>query len=328
MRTSRHRVREWYVLVLLLGLVTAWPTAGRAIARQPIDSPAPNARAAAQAGAATQAAPAGAATQAAPAGAATQAAPTPAPGQAAPAQEAVATGPVSSKTWIGHEAEFEEYLRTAPVVKIEDLPIGVTKPKRAIFDGNGPIKRAAWKPLAPGFHGGFYDSYKSEIAAYELDKMLDMHMIPPAVEREIKNDKGAIIQWVENIKSWKITDPIAGPDANAWNKQVVAMKMFDNLIGNIDPNLGNWLVDPSWNLILIDHSRALTGEKKLYHVLTRIDAELWEKMQALTEEQLKAAVGQWIGDGEIRALLERRKKMADEIDKLVKERGADAVFVK
>jgi hypothetical protein len=26
--------------------------------------------------------------------------------------------------------------------------------------------------------------------------------------------------------------------------------MFDNLICNIDPNLGNWLVDSSWNLVL------------------------------------------------------------------------------
>ena len=30
--------------------------------------------------------------------------------------------------------------------------------------------------------------------------------------------------------------------------------MFDNLIGNIDPNLGNWLLDEEWNIILIDHS--------------------------------------------------------------------------
>ena len=39
--------------------------------------------------------------------------------------------------------------------------------------------------------------------------------------------------------------------------------MFDNLIGNIDPNLGNWLVDPSWNLILIDLTRAFTTTKEL-----------------------------------------------------------------
>ena len=47
--------------------------------------------------------------------------------------------------------------------------------------------------------------------------------------------------------------------------------MFDNLICNVDPNLGNWLVDPSWNLILIDHTRSFTTKKDMVHQMTRID---------------------------------------------------------
>jgi len=234
--------------------------------------------------------------------------------------------PVSSKTWIGHEAEYEEYLRTAAIVKIEDVPIGVTKPKRAIFDGSGPIKRAAWKPLSPGLHGGFWDSYKSEIAAYELDKMLDMHMIPPAVEREIKGDKGAIIQWVENVKGWKITDPIAGPDANAWNKQVVAMKMFDNLIGNIDRNQGNLLYDAQYNLILIDHSRAFTSTGDLPMAMQRMWKTLWDRMEALTLEDLQAKLGPWVGKGEIKAIIKRRDKMKKEIiDKIMQKEPGNVI---
>ena len=30
----------------------------------------------------------------------------------------------------------------------------------------------AWKTIRPGFHSGYWESYKSEIAAYELDKLL------------------------------------------------------------------------------------------------------------------------------------------------------------
>ena len=114
----------------------------------------------------------------------------------------------------------------------------------------------------------------------------------------------------------------------SFNRAVVRAKMFDNLIGNIDPNLGNWLVDPSWNLILVDHSRALTSKTGLVHKMTSIDQDLWLKMQALTEPQLKAVVGEWLGDREIRAILERRKKLGEEIDRLVKARGAGAVFLK
>jgi len=116
-----------------------------------------------------------------------------------------------------------------------------------------------------------------------------------------------------------------------WNKQIIRTKMFDNLIYNMDPNLGNWLVDPNWNLILIDHTRSFTTEKKMTHEdMKRIDPELWAKMEALTEESLLAALGEWIGKREIRSMLERRDKMREIIANLVKttEGGEAAVFVK
>jgi hypothetical protein len=88
----------------------------------------------------------------------------------------------------------------------------------------------------------------------------------------------------------------------AWNRQVVRAKMFQNLIGDIDPNLGNWLVDPAWNLILIDHTRAVTPTKDLYHALTQADGELWERMKALDEAKLKATLGSWLDDQSIRGI--------------------------
>jgi len=292
MRSTRPRVRTLSLLALVAGLAAAWPLAGRASS------------------------PAG------------QAAPAPAaPAQAAPAQLATPEGPQSSKIWIGREAEMEEYLRTAPIVKIENLPIGVTKPRRAYFDGTGPIKSAAWKPLKPGLHSGFYDSYKSEIAAYELDKLLKMGMVPPVVERRVEKDLGAMVQWVENIKAWKITDPVVGPDANAWNKQVVAMKMFDDLIGNGDRNQGNLLYDPQFSLILIDHSRAFTTSKDLPMPFTRVWKDLWDRMLALTPEEVNEKVAPWLaGKGEAKAIFERREKMKKAIDKLIAEKGAAAII--
>jgi len=42
---------------------------------------------------------------------------------------------------------------------------------------------------AAGHPRRFLDSYKAEIAAYEIDKVLGMRMVPPAVEREIDGQK-------------------------------------------------------------------------------------------------------------------------------------------
>jgi hypothetical protein len=103
--------------------------------------------------------------------------------------------------------------------------------------------------------------------------------------------------------------------------------MFDCLTYNKDPNLGNWLVDPAWNLILIDHTRSFTADKKMAHDLQRIDGELWEKMKALTEEQLTQALDKWLDKRAIRAMLARRDIMQKDIDKLVAAKGEAAVFV-
>jgi hypothetical protein len=236
----------------------------------------------------------------------------------------------NAKTWVGNETAVEEYLKTAKITKIENIGTGVTNPKRAYLEPGGLCESMAWKPIRPGMYQGYWESYKAEIAAYQIDKLLDLHMIPPTVERRIDGDKGAAVMWASPTKSFKELGglPSAPPQHFAsWNRQIVDAKMFDDLIGNRDPNLGNWLVDPAWNLILIDHTRALTNTKDRPHQLTRIDRELWDKMNALTEESLTAAVGEWLGKGEIKAILERRTKMQEDIDKLVKKNGEAAVFI-
>ena len=243
--------------------------------------------------------------------------------QAAPAAGA------STKTWVGRAAEFEAYLKTAEVVKVEDIGVGVTKPKRAHLAPGGLCESAAWKPIRPGMYSGFWESYKAEIAAYEIDKLLGLDMVPPTVEKRVNNDTGAAIQWVEQTRSFKQLGGVPQPPPthfDSFNRQMARAKMFDNLIGNRDPNLGNWLVDPAWNLVLIDHTRALTNFNDRVHKLQRIDAALWEKMQGLTEEALAAAVGPWLGGREIKAILERRKRMAADIEQLVKEKSEAEVF--
>ena len=102
--------------------------------------------------------------------------------------------------------------------------------------------------------------------------------------------------------------------------------MFDNLIANIDPNLGNWLVDPDGHIILIDHSRAFTTTKRLVHQLHNVDQPLWEKMKALDEPALTGVLRRWLGKHEIRAILERRDRLGKKIDELIAAKGASVIF--
>lgn len=233
----------------------------------------------------------------------------------------------SLKTWQGREAQFEAFLRDAEVVRIEAVPIGVSKPMRAYFAPGGPVESAAWKPLPPAVHRGYWDSYKAEIAAYELDKLLGLGMVPPSVERRLKGELGALILWVSPTRMWSVVENEKQPDDPDWRDQVIKMKMFDNLICNRDRNLGNLLVDESWNLYLIDHSRAFITSKDLPVRMSRICRELWARMTALDEPALKKALGPWLTGKEIRTLLDRRDRMASMIADMVAARGERAVIV-
>jgi hypothetical protein len=230
---------------------------------------------------------------------------------------------VCSNIWEHKTAEFEEYLRTAKVEKVADLPIGVTRPKRARLAPGGPVSSFAWKPLRPGVQSGYFESYKSEVGAYEIDKLLGLNMVPVVVERRVDNDLGAAIMWIEGVRSWESVLPL--PKPATWEFQLARMKLFDDLIGNSDRNKGNLLVDADWHIFLIDHSRAFVTDSKLPQELQNIDRRLWNRMLALDEAGLKTTMGAWLDNRQIQALLRRRDMMKKKIDALIAKRG-DAVF--
>ena len=121
----------------------------------------------------------------------------------------------------------------------------------------GPVARMAWMTLPPGIHRGFFTSYKTEIAAYELDKLLKMDMVPPTVERQLQGNTRRC-HAVGGERRWRgraTRRPPSEVNRTEWDKQLARMTMFDALIGNRDRNMANVLRDGAWNLILLDHVR-------------------------------------------------------------------------
>lgn len=275
----------------------------------------PSAAGLARAGAAQEAA----AQAPAPAPSAPEVAP---PAAAPPAQ---ATG---AKVWLGHHAEFEEYLKTAPIENIGDIPVGVTKPKRAFFAKGGLAGSAALKYLPSGIKSGFWEAYKSEIAAYRLDRILGLDMVPPTVERRVGADLASLQLWVEDCKLLKDADQTKVTAALRWAQQVWRQRTFDNLIANIDRNAGNLLVDGEWNLVLIDHSRAFASNTMPFtKQMTRIDRAFYERLKLLDEATLMRELKPWVlSGGSVRDILKRRDKIVAQFDRLAQEKGEAAVF--
>src|SRR5262245_43413653 len=124
---------------------------------------------------------------------------------------------LSAKTWVGRYQEIEEYLRTAECVHL--LQPDPYKARCTLPPG-GPIARMAWRSPPDGVYRGFRQSYKAEIAAYELDKLLKMDMVPPTVERQLQGTKGAGQQWVDGALPVAEDSP-DGSHRSEWGSQLV-----------------------------------------------------------------------------------------------------------
>jgi hypothetical protein len=106
------------------------------------------------------------------------------------------------------------------------------------------------------------------------------------------------------------------------------MHVFDNLINNIDRNMGNILFDPDWRVWLIDHSRAFIRDQKLPNPerVRRIEQHLWERLRSVSDEELEAAVEPYLAEPERAALLERRRLLVELIEQKIAQLGEDGVL--
>ncbi len=250
---------------------------------------------------------------------------TSAPGSKAESVPGVPIGVAGSKVWVGREGEFEGLLKTVEVARVDNIPVGVTKPRRAFAEPGGPVASFVFKALVPSRKSGYWESYKAEIAAYELDKLLGLGMVPPTVERKVKGETGSAQLWVEHCSLLKDRDTTKAPNITAWNRQVYRQRVWDNLTANIDRNQGNLLMDEAWNLILIDHSRAFTSTMKMPFTMRKIDREFYDKLKALDEVTIKERLGKWLFDGP-KPLLKRRDKIIEHFDGLIAQYGEGSVL--
>ena len=238
------------------------------------------------------------------------------------------------------DEQKEEFLRTAKVVETDDISVGITQPLRATLQQrdlvhDGHIQRidewAAIKDLPTGREINYRDYWAFNIAAYRLDRLLGLGVVPVAVERNYAGTTGAFSWWIDDVvmmekERWQ--NGIEPPDPEAWNRQMESARVFNQLVYNTDPNLGNVLIDNDWKIWLVDYTRAFRVQAKLLRPknLTRIDRDLLERLRALNSETVKAALGDSLSKREQRSLLERRDKIVQLFEEKIAAEGADTVL--
>ena len=140
--------------------------------------------------------------------------------------------PVSSKTWVGRYEAFEEFLRTADIERTSDVATGVLGIQRAYFKPGGLAASAALRSTRPGKHNGFWESYKGDIAAYKLDRLLQLDMVPPTVERRNDAMLVSVQVWSEDTKMLKEiqANNLRPSNIERYNFQLRRQKVFQNLV--------------------------------------------------------------------------------------------------
>ncbi len=243
--------------------------------------------------------------------------------------------------------ELEKFLLTARITGFRDLGQGITLPIR-IYLKKGEVEHSAvWKNPS-GVINGYYEGWQYEIAAYRLDKLLGLNLIPPTVERRFQGQRGSLQLWVEHkydlleIVDHKIQLPREGWEAVNLERMQYLARVFDSLIANEDRSLQNTLLTEDWRTILIDHSRSFRFDARSTNNLMyglrplrpggvplpfkRLPAGLVEKLETLTFDSIKRAVGSYLTTKEINSVLTRRDLILKEIQEMISAYGRDEVI--
>jgi hypothetical protein len=236
--------------------------------------------------------------------------------------------------------QVEEFLLNAKVVRLRDLSIGVTNSRRATLD-DGKFQHDAHVQTVDiskltfetprGIERNFRDSYKFNVAAYELDKLLDLNMVPPSVERRVAGSLASFTWWIDDaiMELNRVKKNIQAPDPIRFNQQNSMRQVFDQLIYDTDDNQGNILYTKDWKTWLIDHTRAFRPQKTLDNpkTLGKCDRHLLAKMRELNKEVLQQKLGRYVNKTQIEGLLARRDLIVKFFDdQLAKQGEAPVLF--
>jgi hypothetical protein len=234
-----------------------------------------------------------------------------------------------------------EFLRTAEVVEAVPAGSGVTRSWRLTLRAGGLThdahfqsvdERAAQKEVAGRVELGFVDSYRYNIAAWRLARLLGLEvMVPVSVERRWRSRTGAMTWWVDDVmmdENRMIERGLRPPDGESWSRQAERVKLFSQLVLDTDRNRSNVLITRAFHVWMIDFTRAFRPWPRLRSTegLLRCDRELHRKLGSLTREDLDAATGDLLEPREIEGILARRDLLLEHFGKLVSERGEAAVL--
>lgn len=220
------------------------------------------------------------------------------------------------------DAGIEAFLMSAEVVRI-DAPPAAGGPRRVLLEQDGKQVTAVFnsKDTAPRVRDGRWprgadrsDRYSHEIAAYLVDRLIGLEMVPVTVERTIDGQRGALRLQIED----SISEQERQSQGTAVRghcdlaAQFGMSSVFDILIYNPDHALGTMRHDRDGQLWLVDQSKAFGPARDVRAALRnaglRPSPQLAEALARVTVENLEP-LAPHLHRRQIQALAERAAQL-------------------
>ncbi len=253
------------------------------------------------------------------------------------------------RVWLGPDGQplpFQadeqalDFLRSAEVTGKRLVGSGVGGAQKVRLEKDGLKVNACFRTIREEYDKAlmgdgtyrfnFRDDAAFEVAAFELSRMLGLDNVPPVVVRTIDGQRGSLQLWIEKAMTERkrLKKDAQPPSGLHYLRQIQNMRIFDNLIYNVDRNKGNMLVDSYWKLWMIDHTRSFRRYKQLSQpeFAAAVERNLWERIQALDADEVRQRLSPYLKAQEIRGLLKRRDILVQHIQKLIDEKGENRVL--
>jgi hypothetical protein len=217
------------------------------------------------------------------------------------------------------ETATRAMLEQGTIAEVEPIGLGRSRSVAVSFEGG---ERAVAK-----MDGSAYTDPKREVAAYEIDRLLGLELVPLTVARKLERKLYSLQLFVDDAHriGELIAQPALGPAPSA--AELRAMRFLDYLVANEDRHGDNALVLPSGKLVAIDHGLAFrTDEIQLRDTASLANMlpsrEVVERLRTQPESEFRRVLEARVDSARTTAFLRRRLRFLELIDQIG---GYDAV---
>lgn len=227
---------------------------------------------------------------------------------------------------------LENFLRKAAVIAVEPDIIGGRTAPWIVTLVEGTVKRRAiFKYIDSPRPSLVPSSYKYELAAYELTKLLGIEIVPPVIEREVNGRIGSLQVFLENCRNLKDTErkKLEPPDPQALADAIEEVRVFENLTYDECQNKSDMLIHmDTWKICRVDFADAFSSSPELIPDcdIVRCSRRLYQGLLQLSEETVKSSLAPYLNPDEINALIARKNLIVGKIKALIEAKGEDAVL--